>query len=268
MGINVHMIRGVHATFLSRIRDCLIRPFVRPLGVIDQAELMARLSHEMRTSLTGIVGYSEFLESTSKEPMVNFTAKIIKESSQSLARVSSSFFDLQSIESRKLKLSNSWFSVRELVRNVIQIHQPLARERNVNLLFTSSDDLFLIEMYADVLRVRQVLDALIYGAIQSTRKGESIHIDMMLDSLKAGVIVKIISPDTHVDSAQIELFKQFWNDENYNFRLQEGPGIEMALAKSLIYLMQGVAVYRTSNRQTPELVVSLPICCDLSKRRV
>lgn len=255
--------------FLSRIKDCLMRPFVRtPLGVIDQAELMARLSHEMRTSLTGIVGYSEFIESTSIEPMVNFTAKIIKESSQGLARVSNSFFDLQSIESGKLKLSNTWFSMRELVRNAIQIHQSLARERDVSLLFTCSDDMFLIEIYADALRVRQVLDALIYGAIQSTRKGESIHIDMMLDSLKTGVKIKMIFLDERVDSAQIELFKQFWGDEAYKFRLQEGPGIEMAMAKSLIYLMQGIAVYRALNRQAPELMVILPICCDLPKRRV
>lgn len=255
--------------FLSRIKDCLMRPFVRtPLGVIDQAELMARLSHEMRTSLTGIVGYSEFLESTSTEPMVNFTAKIIKESSQGLARVSNSFFDLQNIESGKLKLNKTWFSIRELVRNAIQMHQSLAREFNISLLFTCSNDLFLIEMYADVLRMRQVLDALIYGAIQSTSKGESIHIDIMLDSLKTDVIIKIIFPDTRVDSAQIELCKQFWGGDQYNFKLQEGPGIEMALAKRLIYFMQGVAVYRASKRHPPELIVSLPIRCQLSNRRV
>jgi hypothetical protein len=52
----------------------------------NESQLMERLSHELRTSLTGIVGYSEFVESTSAEPMVNFTAKIIRESSQNLAR--------------------------------------------------------------------------------------------------------------------------------------------------------------------------------------
>jgi signal transduction histidine kinase len=90
--------------FLSRIKDGLMRPFVRNrLSAINQAELMARWSHEMRTSLTGIVGYSEYLESISTEPMVNFTAKIIKESSLGLARASNAFFDLHSIESGKLK---------------------------------------------------------------------------------------------------------------------------------------------------------------------
>ncbi len=255
--------------FLSRIKDGLMRPFVRNrLSAINQAELMARWSHEMRTSLTGIVGYSEYLESISTEPMVNFTAKIIKESSLGLARASNAFFDLHSIESGKLKLSNSWFSAHDLVRNAVEMHQPLARERDISLLFNCTDDLFLIEMCADMLRVRQVVDALIYGAIQSTRKGESIYIGMMSDRIRASVMIKMIFLDARVDSAKTELFKQFWGDDGYKFRLQEGPGIEMALAKRMIYFMQGTAVYRASNRQAPELMVSFPIRCGIPKRRV
>ncbi len=88
---------------LSRIKDWLMQSIVRSTDVtVNQAELIARFSHEMRTSLTGIVGYSEFVESTSTEPMVNFTAKIIRESGQNLARTSNAFFDLQSIESGQL----------------------------------------------------------------------------------------------------------------------------------------------------------------------
>jgi signal transduction histidine kinase len=256
--------------FLYRIKDWLMESFVRSSNAVtmNQAELIARLSQEMRTSLTGIVGYSEFVESTSAEPMVNFTAKIIRESSQDLARASNAFFDLHSIESSQLKLNCTHFSIHDLVCNAVRLHQSMARERNVSLLFTCSDDLFLIEMYADVLRLRQVVDALIYGAIQSTRKGESVHIDMMPDRLKVGVTWKIIFLDVRADGAQIELLKEFWCGDRYKFRLQEGPGIELALAKSLIYLMQGTAVYRASNTQPPELMVSLPIRFDLCKRRV
>jgi signal transduction histidine kinase len=148
------------------------------------------------------------------------------------------------------------------------MHQPLARERDISLLFNCTDDLFLIEMCADMLRVRQVVDALIYGAIQSTRKGESIYIGMMSDRIRASVMIKMIFLDARVDSAKTELFKQFWGDDGYKFRLQEGPGIEMALAKRMIYFMQGTAVYRASNRQAPELMVSFPIRCDIPKRRV
>lgn len=253
--------------FLSRIKDWLMQSIVRSTAVtMNQAELIARLSHEMRTSLTGIVGYSEFVESTSTEPMVNFTAKIIKESSQGLARTSNAFFDLQSIESSQLKLSSTWFSIHDLVRNTVHLHESMARERDLLLLFTCSDDLLSIEMYADMLRVQQVVDTLVYGAIQSMHKGESIHMDMRLDRLKAGVVITIIYPSIQIDTVQIELLEEFWEGDAYKFRLQEGPGIEMALAKSLIYLMKGIAVYRAANNKNPELMVSLPINCALPKR--
>lgn len=254
---------------LSRIKDWLMQSIVRSTDVtVNQAELIARFSHEMRTSLTGIVGYSEFVESTSTEPMVNFTAKIIRESGQNLARTSNAFFDLQSIESGQLKLNCTRFSIHDLVCDAVRLHQSMARERNVSLLFTCSDELFLSEMYADVLRLRQVVDALIYNAIQSTRKDESVYIDMMFDRLKLGVTLKMIFLDVRADCAHIELLKEFWSGDCYKFRLQDGPGIELALAKSLIYLMQGIAVYRASNTRPPELMVSLPIHYDLSKRRV
>lgn len=197
--------------FLSRINDLLVKPLARrPAVKMHQAELMARLSHEMRTLLTGIVGYSEFVESTSTEPMVNFTAKIIRESSQELVRASNAFFDLQSIESGRLKLNCTWFSIHDLMCNAVHMHQSMARERDVGLLFTCSDDLFLIEMYADLMRVRQVVDVLIFCAIQSARKGESVHIDMMLDRLRSSVTIKMIFLDGHADAAQTELLKEFW----------------------------------------------------------
>lgn len=240
----------------------------KPAVAMNQQDLMARLSHEMRTSLTGIVGYSEFVESTSTEPMVNFTAKIIRESSQSLARASNAFFDLQRIDSGQLKLNCTLFSMYELVCDAVRLYQPIARERQIGVVFTCGDDSYLIEMYADALRVSQVVDALIYGAIQSTRKDESIHIDMTLDRLKTSVMFKIKFLDAHIDGPQVDLFKEFWCSDSYKFRLQEGPGIEQALAKSLIYFMQGDATYNVSNTKRPELTVSFPMSCSPPKRRI
>ena len=61
------------------------------------AGLMARFSHEIRTQLTGIVGYAEFLEGKTHEPMLNFTAKIIRESGLNLSRITGSYFELNNL---------------------------------------------------------------------------------------------------------------------------------------------------------------------------
>ena len=58
---------------------------------------MARFSHEFRTYLTGIVGYSEFLENTENQSMTNFTAKIIRESSLNLSKIGAAYFELDKL---------------------------------------------------------------------------------------------------------------------------------------------------------------------------
>jgi two-component system sensor histidine kinase BarA len=224
-----------------------------------QFELMARLSHELRTALTGIVGYAEFLESNSAESMVNFTAKIIRESSEILARSSNSFFDLHHLELGLIQINCSEFSMSELVRSVFRSHQKQALECNVTLIFTCSAETSLLNTYADPQRVRQVVDALFFDAVHAARKGASIHVDISFDDDEKSIKLMIIYLDSLIDEAQIEMHNEFWNDEHYQFRLQEGPGVELALAKSLIYFMQGHAEYLFGSSELPRLMMRLPM---------
>lgn len=210
---------------------------------INQCQLIERLSHELRTSLTGIVGYSEFVESTSTEPMINFTAKIIKESSQGLARTSISFFDLHRLTEGQIKLKLSSFSISKLVGDVVRDHQKLALEREVNLFFTCTDEVFLLEMNSDEHRVRQVLDTLVFSAVQQAVKEQSVHVDVSFDEGKNYVQFMLNSTAVVIDCTQINLFKEFWANTAYMFRLQEGPGVELALARALIHFMGGHVTY-------------------------
>jgi len=246
---------------LSRFKAWTSRVFAcKSVDSKNQSELMERLSHELRTSLTGIVGYSEFVESSSAEPMVNFTAKIIRESSQGLVRASNSFFDLHRLAQGQIQADCSKFSISELVRSVVRLHQKQAIERDVNLIFTCPAETVLLEIYADTQRVRQVVDALVFGAVQTAGKGKLIHVDVSLDDEKKYIKLMLISLDLSTDRAQIELLKEFWCNERYKFRLQEGPGVELALAKTLIYFLQGSAEYSYVSDELPRLIVKLPMC--------
>ena len=216
-------------------------------------ELVARLSHETRTSLTGIVGYAEYLETTTSESMVNFTAKIIRESGLALARTSNSFFDLHMINTRKIRLQNTDFVLSKLVWDVVKPHQKIARDRDVSLGFTSSDDVIALMVHMDQARVRQLLDALVFDAVQGAETWSSIHVDLALDADKARWVLTIAPSNGPFDGTA--LLHAFWNTNNYKFRLQEGPGIELALAKELISLLGGTVTYQTALGEAPRLCV-------------
>lgn len=221
-------------------------------------ELMERLSHELRTSLTGIVGYSEFLESSSTESMVNFTAKIIKECSIDLSRSSNAFFDLHRLESKQIPIVHSVFCLGELAREVVRYHQRQVQSHEVSLLFTCSSDVSFLEMNSDLKLVRQIIDSLVHGAIRFVGKKKSIHFDISLDEDTNCIKLMLIAIDSSSDSAKVRLYKDFWNSDCYKFRLQEGPGVEQALAKALIGLLDGHAEFYASNEQLPHLTVLLP----------
>lgn len=247
-------------TWFYQIKSWIFKTFVVKGRTFKyQTDLMERLSHELRTSLTGVVGYSEFVESTSTEPMINFTAKIIRESSQVLVRASNSFFDLHRLEQRNLLLNCQTFSIASVIRDVVRSHQKQANDLGLNLLLTCSDDLLLADMFADKRRVRQVVDALVFDSLQKMEKGQSIHVDVSLLKKQHQIRLVISWLDSFVDESQIALMQDFWSNPYYKFRLQEGPGVELALAKSMIYFLQGTAEC-TPNSHTPQkLIVTLPM---------
>jgi signal transduction histidine kinase len=252
--------------FWSRAKSLIYRKFICKCGYSqNQSDLMERLSHELRTSLTGIVGYSEFVESSSTEPMVNFTAKIIRESSLNLARASSSFFDLHRLELGQIQIDPSTFSISELIRDVVRIHQKQASEQSVSLTFACTAETFFTEMFSDAKQVRQVVDALIFGAVQSAGKENAIHVDLSLDEDNNYIKLMLSTVSFSSDESQEELYRKFWNSERYKFKLQAGPGIELALAKALIFILQGRVEYLVIPSEPPRLIVRLPLAYKKSK---
>lgn len=246
--------------WLTQLKSCtFLRPNrgqaqVRPL---PDSQLIERLSHELRTSLTGIIGYSEFIETNSTESMVNFTAKIIKESSLGLARTSNAFFDLYRLELGQIQVACSEFCFIELVRDVVRFHNKRRGEHCVNFIFTCSQDVSY--MFSDIKLVRQIVDSLVYGSIEIAGKGKSVHFDVSLDYESGLFRLMFIYLDALSNENKIDLFKEFWNFEYYKFQLQEGPGIELSLTKELIRLLHGNTKFQASSDQMPHLMVMLPI---------
>lgn len=230
-----------------------------------QPELINRLSHELRTSLTGIVGYAEFLEAGSQDPMMNFTAKIIRESGRSLTRTSHSFFDFYLLTQQKLNLNSSRFVLSELTQNVVNACQGFAVERDINLVSETSDKAIGVMLCSDAVRVHQVMEALIYSVLQASERWSLVRVHLEFSQVQRCLEVSIVSSGSEASAEQIDLQKQFWNADDYRLRLQEGPGIELVLAKALIHFLNGFVWFESSDACPFRLVVRFPLNLNLSK---
>jgi signal transduction histidine kinase len=254
MRVLLSRIKAFLDVFLSKKEAPSIRP-----------ELINRLSHELRTSLTGIVGYAEFLEAGSQDPMMNFTAKIIRESGRSLTRTSQSFFDLYLLTQQKLNLNSSPFVLSELTQNVVNKCQELAVERDINLVLEASDRAIGVILFSDAVRVHQVLEALIYSLLQASERWSLIRVQLEFNQVRQWLDVSFVSSGATASSVQNDLYKQFWNADDYRLRLQEGPGVELVLAKALIHFLNGLVWFESSDACPFRLVVRFPLNLNLSK---
>lgn len=246
----------------SSWRDLKYRWFRRwGFGVDSQAqnELMARLSHELRTSLTGIVGYAEFLEANAAEPMMNFTAKIIRESGLNLARASNSYFDFQYLNSGSINLTSTRFLLAELVGNVLEKNQSMAQDFDVSLFLTCSDDVQSICIKSDIDRQRQVIDAVVFDAIQTSEKWSVIRLSLGVDEHERFLTLSIDTSTSSKNRSEPDLLDQFWNHDNYHYRLQQGPGVELALAKALLEFLGCKVSYQVTSESSTRLVLMFPI---------
>lgn len=222
-------------------------------------DLIDRLSHEMRTSLTGIVGYAEFIEEGSEPALVNFTAKIIRESSQDLVRSVQSFVDLYQTDVAPPKQSASEFSPAETIHILVQEYQVQAEQLNVSLIFNCTDEAQLLKMRSNAEQFTKLLQALMSEALRGATRGAMVVVALRVLAKDKCLEVKLHELGGVSKSRQSRLMQQFWNEPHYVFKMQEGPGIEMALAKALVVRLQGQAHFQSVKGEGDQLRLTLPI---------
>lgn len=205
------------------------------------------------------MGYSEFIERSSTEPMVNFTAKIIRESGLSLARTSNAFIDLNRLEFGQLKVNCSTFHFNELVSDLVELYQSQSLDLDLDITFTCYSDCSFIEMYSDEKLIRQIVDALIFNSIICSKEAKSLRVDIFISDCGNLVKLVLIERILPLSEARIQLLKNFWNSMKYKYELQEGPGVELAFVKALINHLQGCVEFQSLTENNSQLIVMLPL---------
>ena len=133
---------------------------------------MATMSHELRTPLNAVIGYAEMLVEDAEDrgyaPLRDDLGKIVG-ASQHLLKLIEDILELSRVEAEKQDLRCERFAAQELVREVIGVLAPLARQRGDQMELRAAEAPIVV--YLDRGRVRQVLINLIGNAIKFTAGG-------------------------------------------------------------------------------------------------
>lgn len=203
-------------------------------------DFLARLSHEIRTPMSGILSMSEMLRESENTDELKEGLEVIHESATGLLDLLNEVLDFARIESGQIKISPAPFDPRILLRDIVTLFKPRAREKNLEILL-SADTRIPSLLVADGLRIRQILTNLLNNAVKFTQKG-SIKITANLQKMEAEKAtlwfsVKDTGPGIP-ESKQKELFSPFYQAHQQN-QVYEGTGLGLAICKTLVTLMGG-----------------------------
>ncbi|MBA0864195.1 hypothetical protein Goshw_000444 [Gossypium schwendimanii] len=133
-------------------------------------QMLATMSHEIRSPLSGVVSMAEILATTKLDREQRQLLDVMISSGDLVLQLINDILDLSKVESGVMKLEATKFRPREVVKHVLQtaaasLRKILTLEGNV------ADDV-PIEVIGDVLRIRQILTNLISNAIKFTHEGK------------------------------------------------------------------------------------------------
>lgn len=133
-------------------------------------QMLATMSHEIRSPLTGVVSMAEILSNSKLDKEQRQLLDVMLSSGDLVLQLINDILDLSKVESGVMKLESTKFRPREVVKHVLQtaaasLQKELTLEGNV------ADDV-PIEVIGDVLRIRQILTNLISNAVKFTHEGK------------------------------------------------------------------------------------------------
>jgi CheY-like chemotaxis protein/nitrogen-specific signal transduction histidine kinase len=214
-------------------------------GDTAKSQFLATMSHEVRTPLNGILGFTSLLLDTPLTPEQREFVHTIQLSCEALIQLTGDILDFASIESGKLQLEPQPCSPRECVEDALDLVATKAAAKGIDLLHWV-DEAVPAVIYADGNRVRQVLINLLSNAVKFTNEGE-IEVRVTAEPgagsdphAHAKLIFSV--RDTGIGIPAVEhakLFKPFTQLDYALTRRHGGTGLGLAISKNIVGLMGG-----------------------------
>lgn len=226
-----------------------------------KSEFLANTSHEIRTPINGIVGFSSLLKKTSLSKQQNEYLNTIENSALSLLTIINDILDFSRLESGQLALDTSPINLREITEDIVRILAPTAAQKELQLILLI-DPKIPLTFYGDGLRIRQVVNNIVHNAIKFSSNGNIIiRIEQITKNDNLSTIQFSIS-DFGIgisEEKQAMILSAFTQADMSSSRSQSGTGLGLAIAKGLAEKMGGEIEINSKLSQGTTLLFTLKL---------
>ena len=224
-----------------------------------KSKFLAVISHELRTPINAIVGFSEVLSAGQGENLP-LTARreylgTILESAKHLQGLISDVLEATRMERGNIRLDEQPSDVAELMEVSVKIVREPATQRNISVIARVIED---VEVTGDITRLKQVLLNILTNAIKFSPEGGIVQVDMKRDAA-GNLLISVRDAGIGISKVDAErVFEPFVQVESGSNRHYGGMGLGLAIARRVARLHGGELALNGDAGAGTEALLTLP----------
>ena len=207
-----------------------------------KSDFLSSMSHEIRTQLNAIVGFSEDIQNHKEnaDPIIVEDANYILEASKTLLEIVGNILDLNKIESNKMELIEETYNFKNEIEILARINSTRIGEKSIDFKIDIAPDI-PYELYGDKTHMKQILNNLLSNAFKYTEKGEIVFsVKCINQDDTCNLIMSVKDTGKGIKSKDInKLFNKFERLDVEMNSTTEGTGLGLAITKNLVEMMGG-----------------------------
>lgn len=217
-------------------------------------EFLAGISHEFKTPLNSIIGFSDILKMKNQSIESYKYIDNISQSSKHLLALIQDVLDVTKAQYKSLELNYSTFRPKDVITEVIAALETMAKEKNINCAYTLTD----VKISADIKRFKQVIYNLIANAVKFNKQNGKINIVTYIRD--KDFVFEITDTGDGISKKNYDKIFDFFSQVNRNqLKRQLGSGVGLALCKKILEAHQGHINFKSQIKKGSCFWFSLPI---------
>jgi signal transduction histidine kinase/CheY-like chemotaxis protein len=195
-------------------------------------EFLATLSHELRTPITAILGWSQLLARGNCAPEdLDEGIATIARNSRTQAKIIDDLLDMSRIVSGKIRLELELLDVAGIVQATVASVAPIAASRDISI--ATAIDASPVYVLADPARLQQIFWNLLSNAIKFSPPGDVVQV--LLQRVNSLVQIQVIDNGQGIRPEFLpHIFERFRQQDGTSTRIHGGLGLGLSIAKQLV----------------------------------
>lgn len=222
----------------------------------SREQLMTTVSHDIKTPLQSLLGYSEKLLASEMQVENRNSLVKMKSATNYIEQLVSGLLDYVRIEKGKVSLLETSFEINELIEETAQNIADLNQEKPIELIYKIDKTEGFI-FYGDYNKLRQILYNLIGNAFKFTQEGS---VSIQTEIIQTEIAISITDTGIGISKHALEkVFKPFTQANNQIETLYGGTGLGLSICNRLIQLLDGKIVLESEQNKGSKFNIFLPI---------